>query len=695
MVDMSKMRNVALIGHGGCGKTSLGEAMIFDVGDTNRLGDIQAGNTVLDFTEEEIARKISISTAFYPLSWNKNTIYLIDTPGYADFIYESKATMRAADGVVVVVDCIGGVEVMTERVFGFASDLKLPRLVFINKLDRDNADFEKALKSVHDLLGKSLVMTYPIGRESGLEGVVEVLSKTAYRFPGDGRQVQKGEVPAEMAEQVESLRQKAIEAIAETDDALMEKFFAEEELTLDELYAALKRAVLKGEVLPVYCGSATKNIGVQTLMDAIVQLLPSPAEMPPRVGTKPGSDEVVERSPSVDEPFSAFCVKTIIDPFTGRLNIIRVFSGKITTDHQVYNSTLDKKEKLSSILLLKGKETEQVKELSAGQIGALVKLTETRTGHTVCDPEAPVVFPPVGYPQPVYWLAIEPKSRNDEQRLSAGLQRIAEEDPSFHFERNSDTKELVVSGMGTAHINMAIQKLKNKFNVEVTTRPPAIAYRETIKGKVEVQGRHKKQTGGRGQFGDCWLRIEPLPRGAGFEFVDEIFGGAIPRNFIPAVEKGCREAMSKGVIAGYPVVDVKVTVYDGSYHPVDSSEQAFKTAASKGFKAGFVQANPILMEPIYNIEVLVPDEYMGDIMGDLSGKRGRIRETDSRGRTSIIRAQIPLKELQTYSADLNSMTGGRGSFEIEFSHYEEVPPDLARKIIESRKAALAGEEEEE
>ena len=695
MADIKSIRNVALVGHGGSGKTSLGEAMIFDVGDTTRLGDIQAGNTVLDFTEEEIARKNSISTGFYPLSWNKRTINLIDTPGFADFILESKSTMRAADGVIVVIDGVSGVEVTTERVFRFASELKLPRLIFINKLDRDNSDFERTLKNIRDLLGRTMVMTYPIGKESGFQGVVELLSKTAYRFPGDGRKPEKGDIPADIADEVEEYRQSAVETIAETDEALMEKFFADEELTFEELSAALKKAIADGEILPVFCGSATKNIGIQPLMDAINDLLPSPADMPPRKGRAPGADEEIERAPSVDEPFSAFCVKTIIDPFTGRLNIVRVFSGKITSDQHVYNVSLDKKEKMSAMLLLKGKETEPVKELSAGQIGAFVKLSDTRTSHTLADPDKPILFPPVVYPQPVFWLAVEPKSRNDEQRMSSGLQRIAEEDPSFRFERNTDTKELVISGMGNAHINMALQKLKNKFNVEVTQRPPAIPYRETIKGKTEVQGRHKKQTGGRGQFGDCWLRLEPLPRGTGFEFVDQIFGGSIPRNFIPAVEKGCVESMARGVVAGYLVVDVRVTVYDGSYHPVDSSEQAFKTAASKGFKAGFLQAQPILMEPIYNIEVTVPEDYMGDIMGDLSSKRGRIRETDNKGRTSIIRATVPLKELQSYSADLNSMTGGRGSFEIEFSHYEEVPPDLARKIIESRKAALAGEEEEE
>lgn len=695
MVDLKSIRNVAFTGHGGSGKTSIGEAMIFDAGVTTRMGDISSGNTVLDFTEEEIARGISVSTSFYPLAWKKHLINIIDTPGFADFILESKSTMHAADGVVIVIDGVSGVEVITERVFSFARDLSLPRIVFINKLDRDNADFERALKSFRDILGKTVIVTCPIGRESGFKGVVEILSRTAWLFPEDGRKPQKTEIPADIADTVEEYRQNAIEAIAETDDSLMEKYFAEQELSSDELNAALKKATLNGEIFPVFCGSATKNIGIQSLMDGIIDLIPSPEEMPPRKGVKPGTEEVIERALSPDGPFSAFCVKTIIDPFAGRLNVVRVISGRISSDQQVYNSTIDKKEKMSGILLLKGKETEPVKELSAGQIGALVKLSETRTGHTLCDLDNPILYSPIKYPQPVYWLAIEPKSRGDEQRLSAGLQRIAEEDPSFTFERNNETKELVISGMGNAHIAMALQKLKNKFNVEVIQRPPAIAYRETIKGKTEIQGKHKKQTGGRGQYGDCWLRLEPLPRGVGFEFVDEIFGGAIPKNFIPAVEKGCREAMEKGVIAGYPVVDIKITVYDGSYHPVDSSEQAFKTAASKGFKAGFLQAQPILMEPIYNIEVRVPDEFMGDIMGDLSSKRGRIKETDSKGKTSIIRALVPLKELQSYSADLNSITGGRGSFEIEFSHYEEVPPDLARKIIESRKAALAGEEEEE
>jgi elongation factor G len=688
------MRNVALVGHGNCGKTSIGEAMIFNIGDTTRLGDVEAGNTVLDFTDEEIGRKNTISTSFYPIPWKKRNITLIDTPGFADFILEAKGTMRAADGVVVVIDGVSGVEVMTEKVLQFADDLELPRIVFVNKLDRDNSDFGVCLTAIKEIIGRPLPLTFPIGRESGFEGVVDLLNGTAWRFPGDGKEPVKGDIPADIADDVAEARQSMIETIAETDEALLEKFFADQEITKDELNAALRKAVASMDVLPVLCGSATKNIGIHNLMDAICELLPSPADRAPQKGKKPGTDEQIERPGSPDAPFSAYCVKTIVDPFTGRLNIIRVFSGSIGSDQQVYNVSLDKKEKMSGMIMLKGKDTIQVKKLSAGEIGAFVKLTETRTGHTVADQSDPILYEPTHYPQSVFWIAVEPKSRNDEQRMSQGLQRIAEEDPSFLFERNTETKELVISGMGQAHIIVALQKLKNKFSVDVTQKPPTIPYRETIKGKVEVQGKHKKQSGGRGQYGDCWLRLEPLPKGEHFEFVDAIFGGSIPRNFIPAVEKGCIESLAKGPLAGYPVADVRVTVYDGSYHSVDSSEQAFKTAASKGFKAGFLQAQPILMEPIYNIEVRVPEEFMGDIMGDLSSKRGRIQGTETRGHTAIVKATVPLKELQTYSADINSMTGGRGSFEIEFSHYEEVPPDISQRIIEARKAFLAGEEEE-
>ncbi len=694
MVDIQNIRNVAFVGHGDSGKTSIGEAMIYIIGDTNRLGDIEAGNTVLDFAEEEIARKITISTSFYPLSWENKTITLIDTPGYADFILEAKSSIRAADGIVIVIDAVSGVEVMTEKVIGFADALNLPRLIFVNKLDRDNADFDRCLENIKETIGRPMVLTVPIGKESGFEGVIDLLAGVAWKFPGDGSKPEKTDIPADLADSVETARQEMIETIAETDEALLEKFFADEKLTTDELNAALKKAVLARDVLPVLCGSATKNKGIQNLMDAICELLPSPADMPAQKGTVPGSEDEIERPGSVDAPFSAFCVKTVIDAFTGRLNIIRVFSGSISPDQQVYNSSLDSKEKMSGMLRIKGKDTEQVKELKAGEIGALVKLDQTRTNHTVADASDPIVYPTVDYPQQVFWIAAEPKSRDDEQRMSQGLQRISEEDLSFRFERNVETKELVISGMGQAHITVALEKLKNKFNVEVKQKPPTIPYRETIKGKVEVQGKHKKQSGGRGQFGDCWLRMEPLPGGEPFEFVNAIFGGSIPRNFIPAVEKGCLESMQTGPVAGYPVTNIKITVYDGSYHTVDSSEQAFKTAASKGFKAGFLQAKPILMEPIYNIEVKVPMEFMGDIMGDLSSKRGRIQGTESKGRSIIVKAIVPLKELQSYSADINSMTGGRGSFEIEFSHYEEVPPDLSQKVIEAGKSAGKSEDED-
>ena len=693
MADIQNIRNVALVGHGDCGKTSVGEAMIFNVGDLKRLGTIEAGNTLLDFTEEEIARKISISAAFYPLSWNKKEIMLIDTPGYADFILEAKAALRGADSAVVVVDAVGGVEVMTEKVVEFADESGLPKIFFVNKLDRDNADFDTVLESLKTIFGRPLPLTIPIGKEANFDGVVNLLSNTAWKFSGEGKP-EKIDIPADIAERVESARQELIESITETDEALMEKFFADEELSTEELNNALKNAVRSGDVLPVLCGSATKNIGIHTLMDAIVDLLPSPADMPPRKGVKPGTEEEIERKPSLDEPFSAFCFKSIIDPHAGRLSIIRVYSGKITPDQQVYNSSIEEKERMSGLYVLKGKDREQVNELSAGMVGAIQKLAETRTGQTLCDAGNPILYPKVEYPQPVFWRAIVPKSRADEQKMSQGLQRIQEEDSSFNVERNTETKELVISGMGQAHITVALEKLKNKFGVEVEQSLPTIAYRETIKGTAEVQGRHKKQTGGAGQFGECWLKLEPLPHGEGFEFVDAIFGGSIPRQFIPAVEKGVIQAMEKGALAGYPVVDMKVTVYDGKYHPVDSKEIAFITAARKGFKAGFAQANPILMEPIYNLTVQIPEENMGDIMGDLTSKRGRILGTETKGMSIIVKATVPMKELLNYSADLNSMTGGRGSFQIEFSHYEEVPPDISQRVIESRKAALAGEEED-
>lgn len=693
VADITKIRNVALVGHGDSGKTSIGEAMIYNIGDTTRLGDIEAGNTVLDYQDEEIARKITISSSFYPIPWKNAEVSLVDTPGYADFILEAKSSLRGVDGAVVVVDAMSGVEVGTMKAFGYAVELNLPRLIFINKLDRDNVDFDTAVESVKEAFGRPTILTIPIGLSAQLEGVIDLLTGTAWKFPGDGKKPEKTDIPADLADEVATYKQELIESIAETDESLMEKFFADEELTEAELYGALKKAVAAGDVVPVFCGSATKNIGIHNLLDGIVYLLPSPADRPPAVGHGIDSEEEITREPGLDAPFSAFCFKTIVDPFAGRLNIIRVLSGKVTGDTNLYNSSLERKEKSSGLLKIKGKDTIGVKELHAGEIGAFVKMEETRTGHTVCEQAKAIVYPEIYYPQPVYWVAIEPASRDDEQKLSQGLQRISEEDPSFRYERNAETKELVISSMGQAHLKVLLEKLKNKFGVDVNQRPPTIAYRETIKGKAEVQGKHKKQTGGAGQFGECWLRLEPAERGTGFQFVDEIFGGSIPRQFIPAVEKGVVETMEDGVIAGYKVVDVRVTVYDGKHHPVDSKEVAFKAAARKGFKAGFVQAQPILMEPIYTLETNVPSEYLGDIMGDLSSKRGRILGTDTQGKNSIIKATIPLQELQTYSADLNSMTGGRGTFEIEFSHYEEVPGDLQQRIIDARKGILKEDED--
>ena len=630
VADITKIRNVALVGHGDSGKTSIGEAMIYNIGDTTRLGDIEAGNTVLDYQDEEIARKITISSSFYPIPWKNAEVSLVDTPGYADFILEAKSSLRGVDGAVVVVDAMSGVEVGTMKAFGYAVELNLPRLIFINKLDRDNVDFDTAVESVKEAFGRPTILTIPIGLSAQLEGVIDLLTGTAWKFPGDGKKPEKTDIPADLADEVATYKQELIESIAETDESLMEKFFADEELTEAELYGALKKAVAAGDVVPVFCGSATKNIGIHNLLDGIVNLLPSPADRPPAVGHGIDSEEEITREPGLDAPFSAFCFKTIVDPFAGRLNIIRVLSGKVTGDTNLYNSSLERKEKSSGLLKIKGKDTIGVKELHAGEIGAFVKMEETRTGHTVCEQAKAIVYPEIYYPQPVYWVAIEPASRDDEQKLSQGLQRISEEDPSFRYERNAETKELVISSMGQAHLKVLLEKLKNKFGVDVNQRPPTIAYRETIKGKAEVQGKHKKQTGGAGQFGECWLRLEPAERGTGFQFVDEIFGGSIPRQFIPAVEKGVVETMEDGVIAGYKVVDVRVTVYDGKHHPVDSKEVAFKAAARKGFKAGFVQAQPILMEPIYTLETNVPSEYLGDIMGDLSSKRGRILGTEDR-----------------------------------------------------------------
>lgn len=693
MASVNEFRNVVLAGHGGCGKTSIAEAMIYNTGETKRLGKTDEGNTVMDFLEDEIERKISVSSSFYPVKHNGSVINLIDTPGFPDFINDARASFRAADIAVIVISAVDGVEVMTEKVNSFAISGNHARAIFISKMDRERADFDRVFLQVKKVFKGAMPLTIPIGNEEGFKGVVDLLKQKAIYPDGDGQKVREEDIPADMADIAETLRIEAIEKIAENDEALMEKYLNDENIPPENFFKVLKKSIKSGEIIPVFAGSGTLNNGVIPLTDALVNMFPSPAEFPPKEGLKPGTEEIETRDPDPNAPISAFVVKTTIDPFAGRINIVRVFSGTITSDSNLYNTSRGEKEKIGALLKLKGKEHETIKEIIAGDIGVLVKLTVTNTSDTITKADKPVVYDAIDFPQPIFTLALTPKSRDDEQRITTGLTKLTEEDPTLLWDRNIETHELTLSGMGPNHLAVALQKLKRRFNVGVDTKTPEIAYRETIKGKSEAQGKHKKQTGGAGQYGDVHIRYEPMERGAGFEFVDAIVGGVIPNSFIPAVEKGLREYMSDGPLAGYPATDFKATLFFGSYHKVDSKEIAFKQAARLSFKKGWMEATPILLEPVYNATIFIPEEYMGDIMGDLNSKRARIQNMEARGSLQVIMATIPLAELQNYVADLNSITSGRGSYEIEFSHYDEVGHEAAQKIIDRRKSSKEEDED--
>jgi elongation factor G len=693
MVSINELRNVVLGGHGGCGKTSIAEAIIYNSGATTRLGRVDDGNTVMDFLEDEISRKLSVSSSFYPVKHNKVTINLIDTPGFPDFINDARAAFRAADIAVIVVSAIEGVEVMTEKVNQFAENNKLCRAVFVNKIDKERADFDRTLEEVNKFFHGATPLTIPIGKESGFKGVIDLLKKKAIYPEGDGKKVREDNVPADMEELVEMLRTETIEKIAENDENLMEKYLEGADIPMDEYYRVLKDSVKSGDIIPVFVGCATMNNGIFPLVDALANIFPSPDEMPSMAGTKPGTEEALSFNQNTDTSPSALVVKTSIDPFAGRINIVRVFSGKITSDSNMLNTSRGEKEKISSLLKLKGKENEPVSEIIAGDIGVLVKLSVTNTGDTIAHASNPILYPAIDFPQPIYSLALTPKSRDDEQRITTGLTKLTEEDPTLIWTRNAETHELILSGMGPNHLAVALDKLKRRFNVSVETKLPEIPYRETIKGKSEAQGKHKKQTGGAGQYGDVHIRYEPLPRGGGFEFVDAVVGGAIPQQFIPAVEKGLRENIADGPLAGFPTTDFRATLYFGSYHKVDSKEVAFKAAARLSFRKGWMEAKPILLEPIYKVRIVIPEEFMGSIMGDLNSKRARIHGMEVHGSMQTIIADIPLAELQNYVADLNSITSGRGMYEMEFSRYDEVPHDNAQKIVERR--GVKHEEEDE
>jgi elongation factor G len=678
-----KLRNIAIIGHGGSGKTSLAEMMLFKTGVTMRLGRVEEGNTVMDFEPEDLKRRTSISSGFHQFPWKNHTISIIDTPGDQNFFTDTKMCIQAADGAVLVIDAIDGVKVQSELAWGFASDLNMPCIIFVNKMDRERADFARTIKdTVSSLDPKPIALQIPIGSEASFNGIVDLIKMKAYTY-GENNKITEGDVPKDLLEEAQAQRGALVETIVEADDALMERYLEGESLNDEEIRSALKKGILARSIIPIFCGSATKNIGVDLLLNLVTDCMPSPINRGSRKGIHPKDHSEIERAPDPNGPFSAFVFKTIADPFAGRLSIMRIVSGNLGSDGNFYNSKKEVRERFNQLLIIMGKEQKPIKGAGPGSIVAVAKLKETVTGDTLCDEDNKILYKCAEPMPPIMTFAVQPKSQGDEDKIVSSLAKLLEEDQALKIERNAETKQTLLSGMGQVHIEATIEKLKRKFNVDVLLTTPKVPYRETIKKKIRVQGRHKKQTGGHGQFGDCWVQIEPLPRGEGFQFVDAVVGGAIPRTYIPAVEKGIREACVKGVLAGFPCVDFRATLDDGSYHAVDSSEMAFKIAGSLAFKKAAEQANPVLLEPIMKVTVTAPDEFMGDIMGDLNSRRGRVLGMDSAGKNQIIKANVPMAEFLTYAPDLNSITGGRGMFTLEFSHFDEVPAQLTEKIIEA------------
>jgi len=681
--EPGKIRNIAIVGHGKSGKTSLAEAMLFSGKATDRLCKVDNGESVLDWEPEEKDRRITIMSGFHHAGWKKCSVNIIDTPGDSNFVADTFNSLQVVDAAVLVIDAASGVQVVTEKIWQVLKSRNIPTVVFINKLDRENTDFYSILDNIKNSLGVSLTpITIPIGKEAGFSGVVDLVSMQGMSFASDeSGAVSEGDIPADMSERVEELRQQLVENIAESDETLLEKYLEGGELSADEIGATMTAGVKDASLVGVLCGCAVKNQGVQPLLDFIVQYFPSPLDRAELevLDSKTGEPSTVALSEK--GPLLAYVFKTIADPYAGKLTLFRVFSGELAADSTVYNATRDTKEKFGNILRIEGKNQSAVDAAVAGDIVAVAKLKETSTGDTLCEPGSAVRFKSITHPRPVTSYAVMAKTRADEDKMASSLHRLMEEDPTLLLEKNEATKEFVLSGVGQVHIDVTAARLKRKFGVEIEMKLPKIAYKETIKGKTKIQGKHKKQSGGRGQFADTWIEIEPLPSGGGFEFVDKIVGGAIPRNYIPAVEKGIVNQMVEGIIAGYPIVDVRVTLVDGGYHDVDSSDMAFQIAGSKGFKAGFVQCNPILLEPIMMVEITVPDDLTGDVMGDINSRRGRVLGMEQTVGGQMVKALVPQAEMLSYSADLTSMTSGRGMFTMEFDHYEELPHNLAEKVI--------------
>jgi len=691
--ETENLRNVGLFGHGGAGKTSLAEAILYTAKVIDRMGKVENGNTVSDFEPEEIERGISLSLSVLPLEWKGKKINVIDTPGYADFIGEIKSALRAVDSMLIVIDAISGIQVQTEKVWGMGEEEKLPVAFVVNKLDRESADFYENVKAIQERFGGKAIPIYlPIGKEGNFNGVIDLLEGKAYIYKDDKGEAVESEIPAELKSDYEKYRQQLIETIIEFDEELLQKYLEGEEIESSLIAKTLKEAFIGREIFPIFPVSSYKNVGVSKLLDAIVAFFPNPLERPaiPIEDLKKGETKAIRIGEK--NGLLAFVFKTSADPFVGKISYIRVLSGVLKPDSALFNVNKGVQEKIGGLFYQRGKNQEVATEISTGDIGVITKLKETSTNETLSDKDNSIKVVPVEFPEPVFAVAVVPKTRADEDRMSSAIARILEEDLTLRVQRNVETNETLIYGLGDSHLEVVVERMQRKFGVNVTLGTPQVAYRETIRATVKAEGKVKKQTGGRGQYGHVWLELEPLPRGAGYEFVDKIVGGVVPKNYIPAVEKGVRETMEKGVLAGFPVVDVRVTLFDGSYHEVDSSDMAFKIAAAKAFKKGFMEAKPVLLEPIMSVEVTAPSEYTGDIISDLNGRRGRVTQIDTLGKLQVVKALVPLAEMLRYSSVLKSITQGRGSYSMKFSHYEEVPAKIQEEIIAKAKPRIEEEE---
>ncbi len=686
--NMNNIRNIGILGHSAVGKTSLSEALLFCSNTIDRLGIVEDGTTVSDFDNEEKKRRISLTTSILPFKFNNIKINVVDTPGYFDFLGECIEGMRAVDTAIITVCAVSGVQVGTEKAWDYCDKIKLPRTFFINKLDRENANFEKTLEDIKSHFGKVAVpIQYPIGEEENFIGVVNVITKRARIYNPKTKRMEEGEIPEDLIDKIDECKSMIIEAVAETDEVLLDKYFNDEELTDLEIYEGLINGCTSGEIAPVMCGSATKAIGINTLLEDIVECFPSPKYAISQKSVSLDKNEDVFIDINEKDPFSALVFKTIADPFVGKISLFRVITGKLNGEKDVVNTNKNKSEKLSNVFFIRGKNQIQTKEIVAGDIGAVSKLQYTETGDTLCDDKFKIIYDKINFPKPNLSMAVLPKNKGDEDKISLGLNKLLDEDPVLSLSRDTENAETIISGLGETHLEVVASKLKSKFGIDVLLRLPKVPYRETIKGSADVQGKHKKQSGGHGQYGDVKILFEPRDDGKEeLEFIDKVVGGVVPKNFIPAVEKGLRECMNQGVIAGYPVIRLRATLHDGSYHPVDSSEMAFKVAASLAYKKGIESAKPILLEPIMHVDIIIPNDYMGDIMGDINKKRGRVIGMEPEGRENQrVIAEVPMSEMFKYATDLRSITQGRGSFEMRFERYEEVPSTEVNKIIEGSK----------